>query len=74
MTTKQRVDEELGRVFGATATFASPSVRDRLVLKLRELLHLLGLHHEVRTFYYDERLDRLIDEGKVCRVCGLPRH
>lgn len=72
MTNKERVDEELGRVFGPRATFDIPDLGDRIQLRLRELIHPLGIHHGVRTFYYDDRLDRLIDEGRVCRVCGVP--
>lgn len=74
MIDKQPLQEELERIYGAEARFTEPSLASRLRAAIRRLIHPLGVHDTIQEFRWDARLNRLIDEGMVCRVCGAPRH
>lgn len=74
MTTNREKADAAMRAKFPGASFVQLSRRDRLFLLIQELVHPLGVHSPIRTFSWDERLSRLIDEGKVCRVCGIECH
>lgn len=71
MADNDSINGELGRIFGPAARFSAPGRLDRLRFWFRSFIHPLGFHHPMKTFTYDKRLSRLIDDGRVCRVCGI---
>lgn len=62
---REAAEERLGKTVEFELDWPS-----RVYLAWRTFLHVFGIHHEIRTYRWDERLQYLVDEGVACRVCN----